>query len=142
MADPIALVLDTFAMLAYLQGESNGVRVHEILQSVQSGHQNIYMSLINVGEVLYITERKQGIRKAQEVLSSIRQLPIKLLPADEQAIFAAAHIKANYTISYADAFAIVAAQTVGGTLITGDPEFGAVEELVNIEWLQKSADKS
>jgi len=125
-------------MLAYLQGESNGLRVLGIFQS---GSQNIYMSLINVGEVLYITERKQGIRKAQEVLASIRQLPIELLPVDEQTIFAAAHIKANYTVSYADSFAIVAAQTVGGTLMTGDPEFGAVEELVNIEWLQKSADK-
>ena len=125
-------------MLAYLQGESNGLRVLGIFQS---GSQNIYMSLINVGEVLYITERKQGIRKAQEVLASIRQLPIELLPVDEQTIFAAAHIKANYTVSYADSFAIVAAQTVGGTLMTGDPEFGAVEELVSIEWLQKSADK-
>ena len=138
MAEPIAFVLDTFAMLAYLQGESNGVRVRG---TFQSGRQNVYMSLINVGEVLYITERKQGIRKAQEVLASIRQLPINLLPVDEQTIFAAAHIKANYTVSYADSFAIVAAQTVGGTLITGDPEFGAVEELVSIEWLQKSADK-
>ena len=73
MAEPIAFVLDTFAMLAYLQGESNGVRVRGIFQS---DSQNIYMSLINVGEVLYITERKQGIRKAQEVLASIRQLPI------------------------------------------------------------------
>jgi len=138
MAEPIAFVLDTFAMLAYLQGESNGVRVRGIFQS---GRQNVYMSLINVGEVLYITERKQGIRKAQEVLASIRQLPINLLPVDEQTIFAAAHIKANYTVSYADTFAIVAAQTVGGTLITGDPEFGAVEDIVNIEWLQKFADK-
>ena len=138
MAEPIAFVLDTFAMLAYLQGESNGVFVRGIFQS---GSQNIYMSLINVGEVLYITERKQGIRKAQEVLASIRQLPIELLPVNEQTIFAAAHIKANYTVSHADSFAIVAAQTVGGTLITGDSEFGAVEELVSIKWLQKSADK-
>jgi predicted nucleic acid-binding protein len=136
MAEPIAFVLDTFAMLAYLQGASNGVRVRGIFQS---DSQNIYMSLINVGEVLYITERKQGIRKAQEVLASIRQLPIELLPVDEQTIFAAAHIKANCTVSYADSFAIAAAQAVGGTLITGDPEFGEVEELVNIEWLQKPA---
>lgn len=137
MANAIAFVLDTFAMLAYLQGENKGTRVREIFQS---GRQNVYMSLINVGEVLYITERKQGIRKAQEVLASIRQLPIELLHVDEQTIFAAAHIKANYTVSYADSFAIVAAQTVGGTLITGDTEFRTVEDIVNIEWLQKSAD--
>jgi len=135
MVEPSAFVLDTFAMLAYLQGESNGARVREILQS---GRQNAYMSLINVGEVLYITERKQGIQKAQEVLATIRQLPIELLPVNEQTIFAAAHIKANYTVSYADSFAIVAGQTVGGAVITGDPEFSAVADIVNIEWLQKN----
>jgi predicted nucleic acid-binding protein len=137
MADSVAYVLDTFALLAYLQGERVGARVHEILQNVQSDRRNIYMSLINVGEVLYITERKQGIRKAQKVLASIYQLPIELLPADEQTIFAAAHIKANYPVSYADAFVIAGAQTLGGTVITGDPEFESVRALVTVEWLKE-----
>jgi len=132
MAEPATLVLDTFAILAYLQGESNGARVREMLQS---GRRNVYMSLINVGEVLYITERKQGLQQAQDALALLRQLPIEVLPADEQTVFAAAHIKANYTVSYADSFAIAAAQRVGGTVITGDPEFSAVEAIVSIEWL-------
>jgi hypothetical protein len=55
--------------------------------------------------------------------------------ADEQAVFAAAHINANYAISYADSFANAAAQRVGGTVITGDPEFDAVKDIVRIEWL-------
>ncbi|HLO14953.1 MAG TPA: type II toxin-antitoxin system VapC family toxin [Anaerolineales bacterium] len=134
MADSVASVLDTFALLAYLQGESHGAGVREILQS---DRRNVYMSLINVGEVLYITERKLGIRKAQEVLAFIYQLPIELLPADEQAIFAAAHIKANYPVSYADSFAIAAAQTLGGTVITGDPEFESVTSLITVEWLKE-----
>ena len=137
MAEPSAFVLDTFAILAYLQGESNGARVRQMLQSVQSGRQSVYMSLINVGEVLYITERKQGLQPAQDALALLRQLPIDVLAADEQAVFAAAHIKANYTVSYADSFAIAAAEHVGGTVLTGDPEFSAVEDIVNIEWLQK-----
>ena len=123
-------------MLAYLQGEKNGVRVREIFQSAQSDPRRIYMSLINVGEVLYITERREGVPKAQDALALLRQLPIEVLPVDEQTVFASAHIKVNYTISYADSFAVVAAQTVGGTLVTGDPEFNAVEQIVNIEWLQ------
>ena len=141
MADAPAFVLESFAMLAYLQGEKHGVRVREIFQRAQSDRRSIYMSLINIGEVLYITERRQGMQKAQDTLALLRQLPVEVLPADEPTVFAAAHIKANYNVSYADSFAIVVAQTVGGTLITGDPEFGAVEDIVNIEWLQKSADK-
>jgi predicted nucleic acid-binding protein len=136
MADPVAYVLDTFALLAYLQGESSGVRVREVFQSSQRDRRNIYMSLINVGEMLYITERRQGIHKAQDALALLRQLPIEILPADEQTVFAAAHIKAKYTISYADSFTVAAAQTVGGTLLTGDPELEAVASLVTIEWLK------
>jgi ribonuclease VapC len=136
MADASAFVLDSFALLAYLQGEKNGVRIREIFQSAQSDSGRIYISLINIGEVLYITERREGIQKVHDELALLRQLPIEVLAVDEQTVFAAAHIKANYTISYADAFAVVAAQTVGGTLVTGDPKFNAVEQIVNIEWLQ------
>ena len=138
MAEVSAIVLDTFAMLAYLQGESRGARVREVFQNTQPGRQKIHMSLINVGEVLYIIERRQSLQKAQDTLALLYQLPIEILPVDEQTVLAAAHIKANYTVSYADAFAIAGAQEVGGIVITGDPEFRAVEEIVSIEWLQDS----
>ncbi len=124
-------------MLAYLQGEKSGARVREILQSTQGGAANIYMSIINVGEVLYIIERRKGIEKAQDVLATIRQLPIEVLPADDATVFIAAHIKANYAVSYADAFAIAAAQNTGGAIVTGDPEFEEVKGIVTLEWLPK-----
>jgi predicted nucleic acid-binding protein len=62
--------------------------------------------MINLGGLLYITERKGGVAKAQDALALIRRLPIEILPADEQAIFAAARIKANYAISYAGSFVV------------------------------------
>ena len=67
-------------------------------------------------------------------------MPVEVLPADEQTVFAAAHIKANHPISYADAFVIVAAQQLDGVVMTGDPEFHDVTELAKIEWL-KSRDE-
>lgn len=135
-------ILDGFALLAYLQGESDGMRVREILQGAQNGKADVSMSVINLGETLYITERRKGAREAQEVLASIRQLPIDILPADEQTVLDAAHIKANYSISYADSFVVVAAMSEGAVIVTGDPEFESVESLVKVEWLQKSTDKS
>lgn len=141
MADQPAFILDTFALLAYLRDEPAAARIEKLLENARQGKCRLYLSITNLGEILYITERRGGIAKVQDALALLRQLPIELLPADEQTIFAAAHVKANYTVSYADAFAIVAAQTRGATVVTGDPEFGAVEEIVNIEWLQESAKK-
>jgi ribonuclease VapC len=63
-------------------------------------------------------------------------LPVEILEASREAVFHAAHIKANYPISYADAFAASAAQALVGKVLTGDPEFKAVENLVNVEWLE------
>jgi len=130
-------ILDSFALLAYLQGENYGVRVREILQSAQNGRVVISMSVINLGEILYITERRKGAREAQEVLASIRQLPINILPADEQTVLDAAHIKANHAISYADSFVVVAAMSEGAVILTGDPEIESVESFVTVEWVQK-----
>lgn len=124
-------------MLAYLQGEAGMVRVKRTLEDAKQGHAQLHMSIINLGEVLYIIERERGLVKAHEVLAAIQQLPIKIRPADNQTVFDAAHVKANHAVSYADAFAIECAQANGGTVLTGDKEFKAVETLVDVEWLQQ-----
>ncbi len=139
MVNPRSIyILDSFALLAHLHGETSMARVDEILQSAQRGDLKACMSMINLGEVLYITERQHGLRKAQDTLALIQQMPVEILPADEQAVLAAAHIKANYPISYADAFTVAAAQELSATILTGDSEFGEVESIVKVEWLKVS----
>jgi predicted nucleic acid-binding protein len=128
-------VLDSFAVLAYLDSEIGGERVQTILEEASEGKAQVMLSIINLGEVLYITEREVGLVQAQAALAAVEQLPIEILPATKGAVLAAAHVKANYPVAYADAFAIVAARESSGTIITGDPEFQAIQELVAVEWL-------
>lgn len=128
-------VLDSFALLAYLGGEAGEGRVKEILHETSRGNSRTLMSLINMGEVVYITERERGLAKTQEILAIIEQLPIEILPVDRQVVLGAAHVKAQYPVAYADAFAITAAQANDGVLVTGDPEFEAVTDVVRIEWI-------
>ena len=136
MADRPAYVLDSYALLAYLQDEPVASRIEALLENAGKGKCRILLSVINAGELLYITERRGGIVKAQDALALIRQLPITVVPADEQVVFAAAHIKANYTLSYADAFVAAVALQENATILTGDPEFQNVVDLVTVEWLQ------
>lgn len=133
--DLTVYILDSFAVLAFFQGEIGMAHVRKVLEGAQHNGCRVYLSIINLGEVLYIVEREKGLAKAQETLAAIRQLPLEILPVDEQAVFAAAHLKANHPIAYADAFAVTAAQASEGILITGDPEFKSVEDIVRIEWL-------
>lgn len=137
MASRPNYILDSFAILAYLQGEAGMPRVRKALEDAKKGRSQLFMCIINLGEVLYIIERERGLVKAHEVIAALQQLPIKILPAENQTVFNAAHIKANYAVSYADAFAIVCAKEYKGTILTGDKEFETVETLVNVEWLEQ-----
>jgi predicted nucleic acid-binding protein len=136
MAESTAFVLDSFALLAYLQDEPVASRIEKLLENAGKEKCHLFLSIINLGELLYITERRGGVAKAQDALALIRQLPIEIVPADEQAVFAAAHVKAGHAISYADAFVVAIAMQEDATLLSGDPEFQAVEALVKVEWIR------
>ena len=129
--------LDSFAILALLEGESGSSRIQAILETARQGEALACLSIINLGEVLYITERERGLPLAQKTLSAIDQLPLEILPATRERVLAAAHIKANFSLAYADAFAAAAAQEFQGIVITGDPEFTHIESVVQVEWLSE-----
>lgn len=137
MDETPAYILDSFAFLAYLQGEPAGQSVQKVLQEAGQNKCRLYISIINVGEILYNVERTKGLASAQDTLLLLQDLPIEILPADNATVLAAAHIKANHAISYADAFVVVAAQRINGTIMTGDPEFEEVTELTRVEWLKR-----
>jgi ribonuclease VapC len=130
-------LLDSFALLAYLGAENGKTRVQELLSLAEKDHCRILMCLINLGEVLYISERERGLPAAQRVLALVESLPIELFEASRDLVLDAAHIKALHALSYADAFAVAAAQREQAVILTADPEFTSVEDLVKIEWLSK-----
>jgi ribonuclease VapC len=128
-------VLDSYAVLAYLGGEPGQQRIQEVLQQALDGRNKTMLTLINLGEVAYIIERTQGLVRAQEALGLIEQLPVEIIPANKDLVLAAAHIKANYPLAYADAFTVAAGLRTGGVILTGDPEFESVIDLVEVEML-------
>ena len=136
MTEPTSFILDSYALLAYLQDEPVGSRIEKLLENARKEKCRLFLSLINLGEILYIVERRGGIAKAQDALALIRQLPIEIPLVDEQTVFTAAHIKANHSISYADAFVVATAIQENAVVITADPEFQSVEMVVQVEWLQ------
>jgi predicted nucleic acid-binding protein len=135
MPKSTTFVLDSFALLAYLQDEPVGARIESLLDNAEKEKCRLLLSLINLGEILYIIERRGGIAKTQDTLALIRQLPVEIPAVDEQLVFGAAHIKATYAISYADAFVVATAMQEHATVVTADPEFQSVETIVQVEWL-------
>lgn len=131
-------VLDSFAILAAFQAEPGSRDILSLYNSALDNRVKIYFSWINLGEVYYISYRELGSNIANEMIKDLKSLPITLCSVTEERILDAAQIKAGYPISYADAFAVSLAKEHNATLVTGDPEFAAVESLVHIRWLPKS----
>lgn len=134
VASKSIFVLDSFAVLAHFQAEDGGERVFELLENARENKIELAMSLINTGEVVYLTTRNRGRKIAESLLKDLRDLPITFYEASEERILAAAWIKSNHAISYADSFAVQLAQELKATLVTGDPEFETVKDL-KVLWL-------
>lgn len=136
MGNPI-FVLDSFALMAHFEGEKGGDKVLELLEQAEAGEITLAKSLINVGEMAYLMSRERGRNKAESMLEDLRNLPILFFDATEQRILAAAWIKSEYPLSYADSFAVSLARELNATLVSDDPEFRTHEKLIPILWLEQ-----
>ncbi len=131
-------VLDSFALFAHFEAEAGGPLVGDLLAQARRGEAMLHISIINVGEAVYVTERERGLSMAEQLIAAIDALPIHIVEADRPRTLAAAHLKARWPIAYADAFALALAVEHEATLVTGDPEFEKVGSVVPIIWLPRS----
>jgi ribonuclease VapC len=129
------IIFDSFAILKYYQDEPGAERVEKLLRSAQRGTIRVLMNEINLGEVYYLTIRRIGLEPAKENLERLINLPIEIVSPNSELIMSAAEIKAQFAISYADCFAAATAKLFSGSILTGDPEFKKVEDLVAVDWL-------
>ncbi len=131
-------LLDSFALLAYLNKESGFEKVRDVLAKAQESGSSVLMNEINVGETYYILFRKRGPEKADYFLDAILAgLPIATVPNAFEDVIDAARIKAQYPLAFEDCFAVATALREEAVIMTGDPEFKKVEHHVDIDWLHR-----
>ena len=131
-------MLDSYALIGYLENEFFSDQIQKILNQARKGKAHLYLHVIHLGEIYYITLRNQGQNLADLAYSRIKSFPMELINyITEELLLAAATLKANYPISYADSFAAALAMINKCPLLTGDPEFKALEKqkIITIEWL-------
>jgi len=131
-----APVLDSYALLAFLRGESGEEKVTALLERAGERDQSVHMTEANYAEVKYITVRKDGATRWDEIARELCALPIEFHPIDRNLADLAADMKARHKISLADAFAAALAKERKAELVTGDPEFAALEKEIRIVWLK------
>jgi ribonuclease VapC len=130
-----AKVLDAWALMAFFKGEPAGRSVEELIHRASADKARLLLCVVNWGEVYYGMWRAGGKEAAQDAARDLSRLPIELLDVGLQLTRQAAVYKATHKMSYADAFAAALAKEKNVELVTGDPEFQALEKEIKIQWL-------
>jgi len=130
-----AYVLDSWAVIAYLEDEPSAEQVEELIATAHEEQIPIYMSVVNVGEVWYTLAREVSEEEANAGVKILSDLRIQFENVDWELTQEAARFKSQNKMSYADAFAAALAKVKRADLVTGDNEFKPLDGQIKISWL-------
>lgn len=124
-------LLDTSAVLTFLEDEDGAERVETLLRQEQ-----ILLPYLVLLETYYITLQEQPEDVADKRYALLKQLPSTILwDMDEPTLLTAGRFKAHHRLSLADAIIAAFALRQGAILVHKDPELEAVAETVQQEIL-------
>ncbi len=129
-------VLDSHSLIAYLENEKGAGKMIELFQVARDSGKALLLSVVNWGEVYYITLREAGGERAEAVAHLISTLPIQIIPVDLELTKLAAEFKAFKKMSYGDCFTAALAKLRKAELVTGNEEFKQVADEVRVFWIQ------
>jgi predicted nucleic acid-binding protein len=116
-----AYTLDACSLIAYFRGEQGQASVQALLESAEHGDCSISMHIINLLEIYYDFYRSDGKAVADSILKDAHTLRVAYESNISDAVFhEAGRIKANYSLSLADAIAVSYASSSGAELVSAD----------------------
>ncbi|MGK2851913.1 MAG: PIN domain-containing protein [Candidatus Limnocylindrales bacterium] len=130
-----AYVIDAQPLVAFIKREAHWQRVSDAIAASAQGSFELRLTAVNAGEVIMAAERHLGSAAAHGALAGIQQWT-DVIDVDLELGARAGWFKLRGGISYADCFAAALAHRDGLPLITGDPEFRRVEDVIRIAWLE------
>jgi predicted nucleic acid-binding protein len=129
-------VLDSSAILRFLDKEAGWDRIAAILQAKRDQKADAAISAIQWGEIAGIVRRKKGELGQKSTLENLSLFQLHIVAATGERAVRAAEIKEDRKIAYADAFALdLAMDSPDHLLVTADYDFKAVTDLARIEFL-------
>ena len=127
------VVIDTGVLTLFFSGEA---AVRALFVDFERGRTNGYVTSVNLSEFYYKTCEKAGEDVAKLWYHQCREL-LQTLETDSQLCLFAGQEKCHQggNLSLADCFALAAAKTLHGTLLTTDPELAKIKD-VNVKFFE------
>src|SRR5574341_196806 len=134
---PTSVVLDSYALLAFLEQEPGHEVVAGLLRETSERGLRLRTPMMNMVEVWYRYARLRSDEKADQVVARLRGLGVEVIAIDWPLTRQAAAYKKSGGLSFADCYAAAVAKAWNATLVTGDPEFKRLEKEIEIRWLRR-----
>lgn len=132
----VTYVLDSSAILRYLDDDAGATRVAGIIKAHLAGRSEAVISALHWGEVAGITCKIHGSQAMELVLSRLSAFGLQIVPADADRAVRASLIKLKRDIPYVDAFGVELAADSGDRIfVTADFDFKPASRDVTIEFL-------
>lgn len=129
-------VLDSSAVLRYLDKEAGGDRVREIILACAGESASMNLSAVQWGEIASTWRKRYGSQEQDRILAGLMNLNLGIVPTSADRAVRAAAIRIDRKLGYAEAFAVdLALDSPEHVLVTADYDFKAVEDLIQIEFL-------
>ena len=130
MADK-SFVMDTSALMAFIEQEEGAERVRDILRG-----ESIIIPWLSILEIVYISQRELGEEEALTRYALLKKLDAEIIwEADEALLLNAARIKSTHNLSLADSVIAAIATQHNAILIHKDPEYEQLQNVVEMEKL-------
>jgi predicted nucleic acid-binding protein len=124
-------VLDTSALLAYIENEDGADEIENLLKQALEEQVTLFISVISCIEVFYISLQEQGMAVAVERLQFLNDLPLVQVALDNELIQVIGEIKATQRMSFADSCIAGLSKFKQATLVHKEPEFEQVENEIH-----------
>jgi predicted nucleic acid-binding protein len=132
----VTYILDSSAILRYLDDKAGAARVAEIIKSHIAGKCEVMISALHWGEVAGVTRKINGMQAMDLVISRLEAFGFQVIAADSARAVRAGLIKLKGNLPYVDAFGIeLASETQNRVFVTADFDFKAAGREVKIEFL-------
>ena len=128
-------VLDANAVLRYFAvGDTQGgEKVRGLFEQAERNQVRLSMSVVNMGEVLYILLRYLDEQRAFHYVQ-VLQHAVTMIEADAHGTIEAATLKHKFKLGYADSFAASLALASKATLVSADPSFERIGK--SLKWMR------
>jgi predicted nucleic acid-binding protein len=121
--------------MAFFEDEQGADLVRDLILKAEENRLNLFISVVNLGEVWYSIARTNSSAVADQYVGEIEGMAIEVVEVDWNLTRQAAIFKVNGNISYGDCFAAALAKNRKAELVTGDKEFKALEGEIKITWI-------